>query len=284
MDIEKLNYAQLQHDIQIAYTDNNQQGKPCLLFIHGLANYLSVWHWNILELQNHYRCIAIDLPGNGHSSRTNCNYGIPFFAEIVVEFIAKLDLKNVILVGHSMGGQIALFTALHHADKIDKLILFAPAGFEYFSAHEAMLLKSAMTFGNFMVLDEMQITQSIQQAFHQQSTIANKIIEDLHVIIQKNNRTQYRKMLDQCIHSMLEMQVFSALNKIQHDTLVFFGENDQLIPNQFLHATTPKAIGEKAVKLMPNARLITYPATGHFAQIERAKEVNLAMQKFIQHR
>jgi len=83
---------------------------------------------------------------------------------------------------------------------------------------------------------------------------------------------------------MLEMQVFSALNKIQHDTLVFFGENDQLIPNQFLHATTPKAIGEKAVKLMPNARLITYPATGHFAQIERAKEVNLAMQKFIQNR
>ncbi len=278
---DTIQFAELPKQIKIAYTDQGPSNKPVLLFIHGLANYLHVWDYNIATLQKHFRCIAIDLPGNGLSSRQDIEYSINFFAEVIPVFLMSLKIKKATLIGHSMGGQIALQTSLSYPQYVEKLILFAPAGFEYYSPHEAVLFKSAISFGNFLNMDEVHITQSITSSFFKPSPICEKIIQELNQIIQKNDRTQYRKMLDYCISSMLDHQIFSELKNVQFPTLVFFGENDMLIPNRFLHPVSTKDIAVKACKEMKNAQLILYPDTGHFVQIERNKEVNEKMHGFI---
>ena len=99
------------NDYEIAYVDEGNS-ENVLLFIHGLGSYLKAWDRNIPELKNHFRCIALDLPGYGKSSKQIHSGEVSFYVEILNEFITKLNLKNVSLVGHSMGGQIALAYAI----------------------------------------------------------------------------------------------------------------------------------------------------------------------------
>lgn len=277
----QLHYAQLSNQLRLAYTDNGPKQAPVLVFIHGLANYHKVWDWNVEPLSASYRCIAIDLPGNGFSSRQDAPYSIDYFAKVLMEFLDALNIKNVILVGHSMGGQIALTASLQDSTRIQKLILFAPAGFEYYTPAEAVLFKSAITFGNFLNLDETHITQSITSSFYASSPISKKIIEDLNEIIRNNDRILYRKMLDACMNSMLDQPLFQSLHKIHQPVLVFFGENDMLIPNRFLHPVSTVDIARKACAELQNSVLVTYPETGHFVQIERMKDVNQTITAFL---
>jgi len=95
------------NDYEIAYVDEGNS-ENVLLFIHGLGSYLKAWDRNIPELKNHFRCIAFDLPGYGKSSKQIHSGEVSFMFEILNEFITKLNLKSVSLVGHSMGGQITL--------------------------------------------------------------------------------------------------------------------------------------------------------------------------------
>lgn len=276
-----VNFAELPDGTRIAYIDCGKRSGPTLLFIHGLANYLWVWKWNIAKLQENYRCIAIDLPGNGFSSRGDYPYSIPYFADTIAAFVHVLHLRQVHLVGHSMGGQIALQCALNKHFPIHGLILCAPAGFEYYSPGEATLFKSAIAFGNFMAMDESHIAQSIHASFFGHHAVAEQIIDDLQKIIQRNDRVAYRRMLEMSIDSMLDTQLFPSLKLIQHKTLVFFGENDQLIPNRFLHPVTTRDIGMQGCREMPDALLYTYKDTGHFVHIEQAGQVNQAIERFL---
>lgn len=277
-----LHYIDLPGGTRIAYIDCGKRSGPTLLFIHGLANYLWVWKWNIARLQENYRCIAIDLPGNGFSSRGDYPYSIDYFADTISAVVHALHLRQVHLVGHSMGGQIALQCALNKDFPIHGLILCAPAGFEYYSPGEATLFKSAIAFGNFMAMDEAHIVQSINAAFYGYHEVAEEIIEDLKKIIQRNDRPAYRRMLEMSIDSMLDKQIFPLLKTIHQKTLVFFGENDQLIPNRFLHPVTTKDIGMQGCREMPDAVLYTYKDTGHFVHIEQAANVNHAIERFME--
>lgn len=277
---QDLNYIDLAEDIKIAYIEAGNSKKPTLLFIHGLANYLRVWELNIAELKNNFHCIAIDLPGNGMSSRGKYEYNVEFFSRTIINFLEAKKIKKATLVGHSMGGQISLFTALKYPTIIEKLILCAPSGLEYYSPHEATLIQSAIMLGGFMNMDETHISQSINSSFFKTNFITQKIIDDLNQIIKNNDRVPYRRMLDKCIKSMLEHQIFYDLKNIAQPTLVFFGENDMLIPNRFLHPVSTKEIAQKGVKEMPYATLITYPQTGHFVQMEKAKELNSDIEKW----
>ena len=115
---------------------------PAFFLFNGFASYLPVWAKNIQSLQQYYRCIALDLPGHGLSSReASYPYTISFYAETIYKCIQSLNLDKVILVGHSMGGQISVKLAVDYPELFSHLVLVAPAGFEKFSLSEKLLLK-----------------------------------------------------------------------------------------------------------------------------------------------
>ncbi len=198
-----------------------------------------------------------------------------------LRFESREPLKDIVLVGHSMGGLIALKIALRKKISLNGLILCAPAGFEIYTPHESVLFKSAITMGNFLNLDETQMSHSVRSSFYHQNEITEKIIADLTKIIHQNNRSHYRSMLEQSIHSMLDEQIFRELKNITTKTLVFFGEEDGMIPNKFLHPVSTKEIATKATQQMPNATLILYRNIGHFVHIENAAEVNETIIQFL---
>ena len=265
---------------KISYIDEGA-GKQTILFIHGLANYALVWSKNIDYLRAHYRCIAIDLPGNGLSDGGDLPYSISFFADAISEFIRTLQLENVVLAGHSMGGQIALTTLLNHPDLTEQVVLCSPAGFETFSAFEIGLYKNSMNFFDLFTSEENSLKQIIQHSFYHRSNHAEKIANDLVQLMRLQPIKEYRKMVDACIHGMLHEPVFDKLHSIKQKALILFGENDELIPNKLLHHTTTKKIAEQGASRFTSAELHMISQCGHFVQWEKADKTNQLIHAFL---
>jgi pimeloyl-ACP methyl ester carboxylesterase len=93
---------------QIHYIDNHRETDKVILFIHGNSHSSRTFRHQFQNQQlNEYRLIALDLPGHGDSGALN-EYSLAKFTHILTGFVEQLDLKEIILVGHSLGGHIAI--------------------------------------------------------------------------------------------------------------------------------------------------------------------------------
>jgi pimeloyl-ACP methyl ester carboxylesterase len=277
-----LKKIEIEKQIQIAYTETGS-GSKTLLFIHGLANFKGVWKSNILELSKTHRCIAIDLPGNGHSSSGDYKYSMFFYAECVKQFIDKMNLTNVILVGHSMGGQIALLLSLRYPHLIDKLVLIAASGLEYFSEMDKMMVNQSMQMTQMFYSNEQSLESAIHTSFYNFDKLSiNTLIKDAKEFIPIHSSGKWQKMVKHSISAMLNEQVQQFLPTIKLPTLIIFGDNDAMIPNKLLHASeTVQTIAKKANALIENSQVLIIKNAGHFVQIEKSKEVNASIEAFV---
>lgn len=276
----KTHYTRLSNGCNLAYIDEGE-GETTLLMVHGLANYAGVWAKNIERLKQQYRCIAIDLPGNGYSDWGDYPYGINFFSGCVYDFMLKLNLQNVVPVGHSMGGQVLLNLVINHPAVCDKLVLCAPAGFETFSQMERALYKTSIHFFDFFSTEENSLRKIVKASFYQYPEYADSMLQELVELMHRQPVSQYRKMVEACIDSMMEEPVYDQLHTIQQNVLVIYGERDALIPNRLIHHTTTKAMANQAVAKIPHARLEMLSGCGHFVQLEQPGVVNEFIREFV---
>jgi pimeloyl-ACP methyl ester carboxylesterase len=267
--------------IQIAYTDQGD-GPQTLVLIHGLGSNHKGWQKNIDSLAKHARCIALDLPGYGQSSKGDYPYDMAFFAQSIREFIAVLQLKNVVLVGHSMGAQIAITALLQDSTLCQKLVLLAPAGFETFTEQEKTWFSLVYTPAVLKATSEEQIRKNFELNFVQFPSDAAFMIQDRMALRETPEYDQYCAMIPQCVMGMLKQPVWEQLKELRQPTLVLYGEKDLLIPNRILHKTlTTQMVAESGQRRIPNSRLQMIPNTGHFVQWEGASAVNTAILGFL---
>ena len=90
------------------------EGKYTLLFVHGWCINQSYWSSQVEALRSDYRIVTIDLPGFGESGKNRGNWSIEEYGTDINAVIEQLKLSNVILVGHSMGGDVILEAALQN--------------------------------------------------------------------------------------------------------------------------------------------------------------------------
>jgi len=103
------------------------EGSPALVFLHYWGGSSREWAPVIEDLSKTNRCVAIDFRGWGQSSKEATDYGLETLAADVVGIIDKLDLREFIIIGHSMGGKVALLVAAQKPAGLKRLILVAPA-------------------------------------------------------------------------------------------------------------------------------------------------------------
>jgi pimeloyl-ACP methyl ester carboxylesterase len=102
---------------------------PVLLLIHGLSGQTGHFTHSLLErLNSDYRVVILDRPGSGYSTRPRrASAAIADQARTISRFIDALGLKRPLIVGHSLGGAIALSLAVNHPEQVAGLVLLAPA-------------------------------------------------------------------------------------------------------------------------------------------------------------
>ena len=266
-------------DYEIAYVDEGNS-ENVLLFIHGLGSYLRAWERNIPELKNNFRCIAIDLPGYGKSIKKVHSGKVSFYTETLYEFIKVLDLKNVSLVGHSMGGQIVISYVIAYPNQINNLILVAPAGFEKFTNQEIELFKKLISPEILFKTSDHHVRLNYQMNFFKMPVEAEPMIADRIAIKKDDEFINHCTVVSNSLFGLLYAPVFNRLKEITIPTLILYGTEDSLIPNKALHPITSKEIGEAGAAQIKSSKLVLIENCGHFLQYEKPKEFNSELIDF----
>jgi pimeloyl-ACP methyl ester carboxylesterase len=267
--------------LQVAYVDAGQ-GPRTLIFIHGLSSYVRAWERSLPELSKTSRCLALDLPGYGKSSK-GCYPGtMTFYADVLEQFIKKLHLKNVTLVGHSMGGQIAVTAALKYPRAVQQLVLASPAGFETFTAAEKQQLRNFYTVPSILGTPEAQVRANHKYNFYQMPASVDLWITERLRMMQCDDFRQYAQTVVNSMAGMLDGPIFDQLPQVQQPTLVVYGAEDFLIPNRALHPKlTTALVAAAGTERLPHAKQVLLPEAGHFAHYEKAAEFNKLVAEFV---
>lgn len=268
---------------KLAYTEKGSG--QTILFIHGLGGNLSHWLKSVNELSALYKCIAIDLPGYGWSDKyvgTKEKDRLQFYADAVTAFLIKKHIKKVILVGHSMGAQIAIIIALQNK-AVKKLVLVAPAGLETFTEKEAQLITASTQASVFKNQDEVVIRNNFRINFVQQPADAEQLIQDRLHMQTCTSFSLYCETVSAGVMGMLTHPVKDSLQYLKVPVLIAFGANDVLIPNRYLHLTMKIAeLANQSAALIPDCKVEMIENAGHMVQFEKSHEINTIIKNFIQ--
>jgi pimeloyl-ACP methyl ester carboxylesterase len=101
---------------------------PPVVLLHGLNDSHLTWEQVAPELARDRRVLVLDLPGHGLSDRPDAGYELEWYSRLVVSWMEALDLPAVDIIGHSLGGGIALMLLTMCRSRIRRLVLAAPGG------------------------------------------------------------------------------------------------------------------------------------------------------------
>lgn len=267
-------------NLQVAMIDEGQSDQV-LVLIHGLGSYAKGWTRNIPELAKHYRVIAVDLPGYGKSDKGFYPYTLPFYAQVLTEMLDALKIDKATFVGHSMGGQIAMVTSLLYPERVDKLVLVSPAGFEKFTDGEGAWMKKAMSPEFVHDTAIRNIDTNLKANFYKLPPEAEFMITERIQMRGAKDFDAYCYAVSKNVAAMIDYPMWDKLTRVKHETLIFFGDKDNLIPNSALHGGSTEAIAQIGASQIPHNKLIMVPDCGHFVQFERPDVVNPAIVEFV---
>ncbi len=274
----------LDQETEIAFAEVGQ-GDQTLVFIHGMGANLPVWKKTIDSLSLNYRCIALDLPGHGQSSKGPYAFSMEFYAETVQRFIRKLKLKDPVLVGHGMGGQVAITLLLDQPKIAGKLILIAPTGLETFSYQDKLWLKQTYSTTAIQSADPNQIRNDLALNFarnHLPEDAAFLFKNRLLLLADRPAYDYYANMIAQSAAGLANEPVFERLGEIAVPVLLLIGASDYLIPNKILHRDlTTEAVAKSGQERIPGSQLKIFPGCGHWLQWECPEGVNGAVREFL---
>jgi pimeloyl-ACP methyl ester carboxylesterase len=275
----------LSHAPKLSYVELNEGGAQTVLFLHGLGSSLKFWTAQLdATAAKGYRVIAIDQLGFGKSEKpATFPYTTESFAENVVELLDLLKLEQVILVGHSLGGQTALSTAIRFPQRVSSLVLVSPAGFETFSGREQKWFKNVYSRSLVKDADEEAIWGAIRyQNFQHWKPEYEWLVEERVRLAKSPQFDAYAYAQVRAVEGLAKNDfVRESLGKVRAPTVIVYGTADRLIPNAFLHGGLTKWTMESGHSQIAGSELVALPGCGHTVQLDCSAEFNAALFAFL---
>ncbi len=237
-------------DININYLDYGKNSNITLVLLHGWGQNIEMMLPIAKYFQTQYRLIVIDLPGFGRSDVPSKVLSIEDYADLINELLTEISAKNIVLIGHSFGGQIALFYSSKY--NVKKLVLLASP----FRPH-----KGKKTFKSriFKLIKKTPILKNHLEYFKT-----------------KFGSTDYRNargVMRDILVKKVNLDMSSCVKNIKIPTLIVWGDMDKEVPlsdANYLHQN------------ISNSELIIYKGATHYAYLEHLEELCLEISKFIE--
>lgn len=273
--------------IDIAYIDSGlpagaDADAPPVVLIHGLSSYMGFWEYQLPDLSKTHRVLALDLPGFGASDRPDAPYTPPWYADVVDNWLGSMGVVSAVVVGHSMGGQIAMTLAVNHPSRVEALVLSAPAGLERFSEGSSRWMKDYWTESRAMEAKEEEIRANFQaMVFNRMDRGVERLIEERVRMMKTESFAGTSVAVSRCIAGMVDFPVWSRLSEIKVPTLIVYGNDDHMIPNPVFTGGSTRSVGEAGKRAIPGAELVMIPGGGHTVHHDRPDEFNAAVTDFL---
>ncbi|MBD1210774.1 MAG: alpha/beta hydrolase [Ignavibacteria bacterium] len=278
-------YVELQGGVRLAYIDvyeGTAEPKGTIVFLHGLGSYLMAWSRNVPALSKTYRCIALDLPGYGKSSKHH-EITLDFYAAVVKKFADALHIDTIALCGHSLGGQTAVLAGLRYPKLITKLILISAAGLEHYTELERNLIKpfAYLPVPFFKYASPAGVFLAYAANFYKMPDEAFFMVRDRILWAHASGYDLYCKAVMQSFLAMGYSPIAPRLSSVKQPTLIMYGANDNFIPNWFMHGGSVHSVAKESAQKIPNAEYKIFDKCGHFVPFEKPFETNEAIMKFL---
>jgi pimeloyl-ACP methyl ester carboxylesterase len=272
--------------VAVAYVDEGAATEqPPLIFVHGLSSYLGYWEHQLPHFARDRRVLALDLPGYGASGRPDAPYTPVWYSELIVDWMDQLQIDKAILIGHSMGGQISMTVALNHPERVERLVLAAPAGIERFDAGAARWMKEYWTEDRALEATEAELRATFTTlVFNRHDDGVERLLEE-RVRMSRTRAFQGTSVaVARSVAGMLDHPVWPRLGQIEAPTLIVYGTDDRMIPNPVFTGGSTRAIAEAGQRAIPHSELVLIPGAGHTVQHDAPDDFNRAVEEFLQNR
>jgi pimeloyl-ACP methyl ester carboxylesterase len=247
------------------------RGVPVVL-LHGLGGDGSRWAPNIGPLAKDFHVFALDQIGFGQSDKPLANYHTGMLAEFLVDFLKAVNVPKASLVGNSMGAGVALYTAVHYPNVVDRIVLADGGGFR---ARDA----AAPPPPSPEVVRRRQLQNSVTREetreffrilFHDKSLVTDRMVDEQLAMRLRSafTITKIQEAGEKGLGALTEEQVRS----VRSPTLVVWGKYDEL---------ADPAGAERLVNTITGASKVIVDNCGHMPQLERADEFNRIVREFL---
>jgi pimeloyl-ACP methyl ester carboxylesterase len=259
--------------IRTRYAEAGRPGDPPIVLLHGTGGHWETFAPNLAALSEHFHCVAIDMVGNGFSAKPDFDYEIDVYVRQVQSVLDHFGFDRTHLIGMSLGAWVCAATAVRHPERVDRMILMSPAGFEAAAANMERIRRERTAAVND------PSWESIHQVFeHLIADEANRI-PDLIALRQAVYR---RADTRETIEHLLILQDPEARDRnlipeqgwagIQAPTMVVSSGKDIGV-----YQTTANRIAE----LIPGAEVFEMPEVRHWPHFEDPESFNPAALAFL---
>ena len=278
-------------DARMAYMDvlprEGVNGKTVLL-LHGKNFFGAYWRQTIAFLtENGYRVIVPDQIGFGKSSKPNIHYSFHALAANTKKLLDALGIKEVTVVGHSMGGMLATRFALMYPDTATRLVLENPIGLEDYRA-----------FVPYVTIDE-QYQSELKASpdsilnYHKTYFVSwmPEFGEYAEVAVRQRSSGEYPRlaMSSALTYEMIyEQPVCHEFPQIKAKTLLVIGQSDRTVVGKarvkkelLPHVGQYPELGRKTAQLIPGAKLVEIATVGHIPHVEMKDKFHEALLNFL---
>ena len=268
----------LKDGAELYYKDWGNKSGSVVVFSHGWPLNSDNWENQMFFLANHgYRVIAHDRRGHGRSSQPWEGNDMNTWADDLHQLFEHLDIKNVMLVGHSTGGgEVARFIGRHGTSRVSKAVLISsippqmlktgdnPEGLpkSVFDGFRADMIKNRADFF-------IDVPSGPFFGFNREGAVKSQGLIDSWY--QQGMMCSFKAVYD-CVATW-EMDYSEDLKKMNIPVLILHGDDDQIVPI--------KTGGYKSIKLVPNGRLKVYEKGPHALPNILVDEINNDLLEFL---
>ncbi|HEX4807227.1 MAG TPA: alpha/beta fold hydrolase [Conexibacter sp.] len=248
---------------------------PPLLFVHGLAGRWQNWLENMPHFAATHRVVAVDLPGFGASPMPPGQISIAGYARFLERLCDALAIDAAVVVGNSMGGYVAAELAIGSPQRVERLMLVSAAGIT--AEH---LQRDRIMTGARVVAAVATRAAARHEAFARRPRLRRLALQFVarhperlgvpiaHELMEGSGKPAFLPAME----AIVEHRISTRLTQIACPTFVLWGQDDRVIPVRD---------AQRFADLIPNARVLVLPDTGHVPMLERPARFNALLEAFL---
>lgn len=243
-----------------------------VVLIHGFGASTFSYRYTIPELAQHFRVVALDLKGFGYSERpAGSDYSLTAQAELVRGAMDRLGIERAAVVGHSMGGAIAMRLVLSHPERVSRLVLVD-------SASDDMMHRGLLPSWVAAPFVPIAVTFTVHRRRFRQFALRSAVHDPAHItpeVVEGYMRPSRFRGYARGLAALLTGRGVDqplAIERIEQPTLILWGEHDRWLP---------PSQGEALAEAIPNAQLVLLRSAGHLPLEEQPVESHGPLLTFL---
>jgi pimeloyl-ACP methyl ester carboxylesterase len=228
-----------------------------LLLLHGLMGALSNWERVVEEFKSEYRVIIPMLPIYDLPLLTT---GVRTLSKYVHKFVKYKKLRDITLLGNSLGGHVGLIYTLAHQEYVKALVLTGSSGLYENAFGGSFPRRESYDF----------VKEKVEFTFYDPAVATKDLVDEVFATI--NDRHKVIRILAMA-KSAIRHNMSKDVHKIKVPTALIWGRDDKI---------TPPDVAVEFNQLIPNSELHWIDKCGHAAMMERPDEFNVLLKGFLQ--